>query len=98
MELIKKFKLKQRFPNFFSGFIPKEYDFDTIEELLDIPFVKRWMEMPKFFRLTKSRMKSSQQILMCELNEGKEFWAIGWLYNSYDLDLPVRKDFSRSKE
>lgn len=86
---MKKFRLKQRFPNFFSGFTPKEYEFDTVAELMELPFVKQWVSKNNFFKLSKSRMDSSQQILMCELNEGKDFWAIGWLYNSYDLELPV---------
>ena len=83
-----KYHIKQRYPNFFSGFSPKEYDFDTVEELIEFPFVKNWMSKGDCLRLSKSRMESKQQLLICELTDGT-YWAIGFLTNSYDLDLPI---------
>ncbi len=83
-----KYHLKQRFPNFFSGFTPAEYDFDTLEEMLEFPFVKNWTSKDDFLRLSKSRMNSKQQLLMVELTDGT-FWAIGFLTDSYDLNLPI---------
>lgn len=88
-------KVTQRFPNFVSGFTPETAEVSTAEELYSIPFVKRWKNNPKFYRFSISRSAlpeaAHQAILMCELDEGKEFWAIGWLTEHESFDLPIWK-------
>lgn len=94
-----KYKVVQRFPNFMTGFIAEKAEFESLEELQKVSFVKRWMDNPKFFKLSVS-FHTNQHVLMCELNEGKEFWAIGWLYGDSELKNIIpeweKKDFKNS--
>lgn len=85
---MKKYTVTQRFPNFFSGFTPEVADFDTLEELYNVLFVKRRMSQPDFVRLAISRISSTQQILMLELAD-ESYWAIGWLNRAQDCGLPL---------
>jgi hypothetical protein len=78
------YRLKQRFPNFFSGFIPEEHNFNSIEDLYNINFIKRWISNKKFKKLSMTLRKCNQHILMCEMNDGT-YWAIGWLYGVEDM-------------
>lgn len=57
-------------------------EFNTIEELCEITFVKRWMSQPLFYRLS-----SNKNLLMAEFKEGKEWWVVGFL--KYLLELPI---------
>ena len=84
-------KIVQRFPNFFSGFTPEKYEVSSLEELKEIPFIKRWINSEKFYRLSISRSDKDQALLMCELNEGQEFWAIAFLTQHEGFDLPIWK-------
>lgn len=52
--------------------------FNTKEELLNIPFVKRWAEDPNFFRYAISIDKLDIH-LMAQLNKGYKWWVIGTL-------------------
>lgn len=77
-------KITQYKPAFFEGFENKVVEFTTNEELFNIDFVKRFSENPKFYRYSVSDNK-----LMCELDEGKDWYVIGFIEG--DVDLPVWK-------
>ena len=77
-------KLTQRFPNFFSGFTPQEYNFETIEDLnafitnpTEKSFLRNWNGKEDFVRFEIQRQDRPQKVLMCILKDS--FWAIGWI-------------------
>lgn len=75
--------VKQRFPNFFSGFTPVEKSISTLQELQEIDFVARWINNPKFDKLSLG-----PGILMAEMNNGS-YWAIAFLKgDTASLNLP----------
>ena len=83
-------KIKQHYPNFCEGFTPEVVSFSSTEELLNIPFVKKFSELPKFYRYSISSYKKyeTRDLLMCELDEGYEWWVIGILENKENVNLP----------
>jgi hypothetical protein len=58
-----------------SGFETAVVDFNTIEELNQIEFVKRWVSKPEFVRLSKGK-----GVLMVEQNDSSH-WGIAFLKN-----------------
>ena len=58
-----------------SGFDITVVDFDTVDELEQVEFVKRWMSKPEFVRLSKGR-----GTLMVEQNDNT-YWAIAFIKN-----------------
>lgn len=70
-----------------------ENDFETVDELLNIPWVKRW-EIPMdghiFYRWTKSG-----DLLVAEYDNGEFWWVVGYIRIPEDVELPER---SKSKE
>lgn len=75
-------RFKQHFPNFCAGFNAEEQDFDTIEQLKENEVVKKWLKQKHFYRLSLS-----DNALMAELKEGKEWWVIGYLKEPVDLPI-----------
>ncbi len=71
-------------PTFYSGFTNKEVEFDTVEELLNIDFVKSWSEDKGFCRYSLSG-----DHLMAEFNNGKNWWVVCFIRCT--LDLPQFK-------
>ena len=97
-----KHKLIQRFPNFFSGMTSIKTEFDSVEELEQVPFVARWMSRDSFVRLSLSyrdKKNKSKAILMVENNDGT-FWAIAFLKDVEDLKLPewIVSNFPRKEK
>jgi hypothetical protein len=80
-------KITQYRPGCFEGFDTKINDFETLEELLNIPWVKRWSEDESFHCLAKGGEK-----LMAVLENGKKWWVVGMIENPDDIDLPKFKD------
>ena len=79
-----KYQVRQRRPNYFSGFDAEVVDFDSSEELVSIDFIKNWAAEPDFYRLSRDGIH-----LMAELKEGRSWWVIGIFAEDYDdLDLP----------
>ena len=48
--------IKQHIPNFMSGFDPATKNFETLEELLNIDFEKRWGGDDDFHQLASGHM------------------------------------------
>lgn len=93
------YTIKRYFPNFFDV---DESDrivvpFETLEELFEIPFVKKWAEDSEFHKFallsngpsTAPRAKE-QHYLMAQLKEGYEWWVIGILSHFIE-GLPKHK-------
>ena len=64
----------------------KEVTFKTTKELLKIPFVKRWSKDKEFYRFS-----ISDENLMAEFKNGKEWWVIGNIERPEEVDLPQWK-------
>jgi len=77
-------RIVQHFPAYMD-FDPECVGFDTLEELLEIPWVKRWSENANFYQY------SGGDYLMAEFHEGYEWWAIGKLRNPVE-GLPEWKE------
>lgn len=50
-----KYKIKQYIPSFITGFESDYAEFNTIEELLEIEFVKKWVDLEKRYEGYKSK-------------------------------------------
>ncbi len=72
----------QHIPGFVSGFDLEDLPFDTLEELLAMPFVARWTERPKFHRFSLDRVRGFH--LMAEIDNGWTWWVVAIL----DRDVP----------
>lgn len=59
-------------------------EFNSLNELLEIDFVNSFYEIKDFYRFSLS-----DNILMCELKDGKKWWVIGYIKYPEKLDLPV---------
>lgn len=77
----------QHRPAYFSGFENEESKFNSLEELLNIQWIKNWKDHDNFHRFS-----ISDYDLMAEFNEGKEWWVIAYLDDISTLkDLPIWK-------
>lgn len=66
-------------PAFFEGFKNERADFDTVEELMKVPFVKGFSEDENFFRFSVSG-----DHLLAEFRNGDEWWVVGTLKEPVD--------------
>lgn len=76
-------KIRKHIPNFCSGLESQEVEFNSLTELMAIPWVKQWTDDENFFRFSIS----NEHHLMAEMDAGKKWWVIGYL-TDYQLDLP----------
>ena len=72
---------RQHVPNSCEGVDPIVQCFDTLEELLNIPFVKQWIKDKDFYRYSINPDGENKWMLMQETNKGKSWWVIGYLRN-----------------
>lgn len=75
-----------------TGSPPESGSFSTVEELEQIPFVKRFMEIPGFFRLAQN-----DGYLIMESHEGRHWWVLGRMAEAQD-DLPEWRPIYRLKD
>lgn len=82
----KKNRLKERIPAFIDsrGYTPVEFDFDTVEELEQHPFVHRWLS-----KNPPSCLRKTGKLLMVVEDYGFTRWAIAWIEKPDLLDIPV---------
>ena len=77
-------KFQQRVPNWIDIDRPEPIEFNTIDELMEISFIKEMMNVSsKRFK----RLSISDNILMAEYEDGYRWWALGYIYGG-TLDLP----------
>lgn len=58
-------------PAYFSGFDEESEVVTSKKELFDISWIKKWSEIENF-----SRFSLSDDMLMCEFDEGKKWYVI----------------------
>lgn len=80
-------QIKQHIPAAVSGVEPDIVNFKNLEELLQIPFVKKFESLPGFYRFSLSEF-GSRTLLMAELNKQKSWWVVGRIEEPFALDLP----------
>ena len=90
MEEGDKLKFKQHIPNAVSGVEPKEFEFETLEELLDVEMVTRFSDDPKF-----SFWSLGNNCLMAVYGDYEKWLVVGYIDHPKLLDLP---DFSPPEE
>jgi hypothetical protein len=74
----------QHIPGFVTGFEPEDVPFDTVEELLNLPFVAHWTTVrDNFHRFSMTRGEGFPH-LMAELDNGATWWVVATL----DRDVP----------
>lgn len=76
-------RLRRRFPNYVSGFPETIHEISSEEEFLKIDWIEAMTKQAGFYRFSQNEIggpnPGSQVALMLELNEGKNFFVIGWL-------------------
>jgi len=87
-------KVEQHIPASFSGFNRAKEEFNTIDELLNIDWIKKFAERDDFYRFSLARDKNSnsdkpQHVLMVEYKKGLEWWVIAYIR---DKDISGIKD------
>lgn len=88
--------LIQYIPSFAWGKSPLISRVNSLEHLTCLPWIKKWTEAPKFFRLSLSGAK-----LMAEIDEGKEWYIVGTFYdevNTVKLGLSEWTTYEQNKE
>jgi len=86
-------KIVQHIPEYCSGPEPQTAVFSTIDELIEIPFVKKWITYPTFKRLSQSIYEDGDDtLLMAEicLGDVHESWCIGYM----DEAVPLLPEWS----
>lgn len=76
-------RIRQHIPNFCSGLESQEIEFNSLTELMAIPWVKHWTDDEDFHRFSIS----NEHHLMAETHSGRRWRVVGYL-TDYQLDLP----------
>lgn len=71
--------IRQHIPDFFEGFEKALVDFNTLEDLLAIPWVKNFSAHANFYRYSVS-----DNHLMAEYRGGRTWWVVGTLRHRVD--------------
>jgi len=94
-------KIRQYFPNFYSGFDPQTIEFNTQKELLKIDFVKGFSENKTFFRysliIDDNKTSEFKSTLMAEYKNGYKWFVVGSIDNVDSLNLPKWKSKDREE-
>lgn len=96
---MKSNRIKQHLPGFMDPFAytPKVVEFNTQEELFEIPWVRNW-EVPISSGKLFYRWSLSDSNLMAEFDEGYSWYVVGYILNPDALDLPKWEARYREKE
>lgn len=75
--------ITQRLPGYIEG-TPEIATFDTLAELLAVPFVAEWRARGQpfgdhFYRFSQSHVATGEMVLMAEFDKGAEWYVVGWL-------------------
>ena len=79
-------KFIERYPNYCDFGKPREYEVNSLTELLEVDRVKGMMSHKDFYRLSyhKTQWDGDRAVLMAEMKDGYEWWAIGWFIGELD--------------
>lgn len=87
-----KFQIKQNVPGFVEGYKSKAQGFNTLEELLDIPFVDKWTNLElcegRFHRFTKGRITYGDVdhiYIVAEFDKGEIHCMVGHIVTTEEL-------------
>jgi hypothetical protein len=94
-------KIKRRFPNFFSGFEETEHEVNTLDELLEIPWIKAYEEIPNhmgvFYSPNDSKFEPAPDYLMSLMHDKDGeviYFVVGYIFgDGKELGLKDYKDF-----
>ena len=81
-------KIRQYIPGFISGVEPETREFNTLEELLDIPWVSRFKTKepkPGYFHQYSVSRDDSQPLLVAEVEGGTKQWVVGYLDDKHGV-------------
>lgn len=100
-------KFIERRPNYFSGFEDSEYEVENFEQVLEIPFVKKFSENPRFHSyavsvdINKNLSRDDENYYKMDLmvmndwddeyNGCKEWWVIGHLPGFIMYETKLKK-------
>ena len=80
-------KIRQYRPAYFEGFETKEAEFETLEELEAIPFVRAHTGQADHHRLSLTRSHWGVCSLMAEFDGGRKWLVVGFITGGRP-DLP----------
>jgi hypothetical protein len=86
--------IRQYVPGIGTGFVPPKDKFNSLQELLAIPFVAKWENDKTFYRFSISLLEvfagKERYQLMVELDSGKKWFVVGYMWgkNIAKLGLP----------
>jgi len=78
-------KIKQHIPNFCDGLIPEKVEFETLDNLLNVPFVKQF-SLYKGFKGYSVFKTPKQNLLIANYDNG-EVYVVGYL--GREVNLPT---------
>ena len=91
-------KIKQHRPSYVTGFENEVKEFSSLEELLNIEFVKSFTFQPNgelnldFHQFSISK-ELGTYLLMAEYNKGSNWWVVGYIDdNEITKKLPIWQD------
>lgn len=78
------------------GHDPTEHEFDSLDKLLSVKFIKHIRKQKDFVQFSVSKSVKGKSLLMAEYSNS--FWAVGYLDNLEHLEtLPDFHDLKSSK-
>ncbi|MCP4569141.1 MAG: hypothetical protein GY841_16320 [FCB group bacterium] len=80
--------IQQYFPSFFEGFKAENVEFSTVEELKEIPWVKKWVEDEQFSHLAKWGTALMAAMRAKDAAGQNLIFVVGFIENPDDCDLP----------
>jgi len=72
----------------FEQWVQKPIEFEDLDELLSMDWIKERKTLDNFYRFSLSKMNNSKNytgLLMAEYNEGKKWHVVGYLKDLVDL-------------
>lgn len=90
-------KVRQHIPGFVTGVEPEECDVNSMQELMELPWVDHWEvdinPRTKFYRWSVDRSSRDRSLLMAEYSRNdRQWWVVAYLPALADLpdwlDLP----------
>lgn len=76
-------QIRQYRPDFFEGFNNETAQFNTLDEMLAIPWIKNFAAIQGFYRFRIDR-----DHLIAEYREGREWWVVGLFPEGSNVALP----------
>ncbi len=82
-------RARQHIPSFVDGYEPEEAEAASLDELLRVSWISRWMKPgmgsgQAFFRWSLA----DPDTLMAEYDEGRHWWVVAFLSSDEPIQLP----------